>query len=120
MDRGVLGIGWVEATIALSRPVQPWSPTPANVLPTAVLARLVHANWRYTVVLDGRPVGTIGKGEMREFTVAAGEHRVRLRFVGLRRSAEVVMTLAEGEVRGLRCGTSGLGWPTLHEAPPGR
>jgi hypothetical protein len=50
--------------------------------------------------------------------VEPGEHRLHMRFVGLRRSEELRMSLKEGEERQFLCGTSGIGWPTLREASP--
>ena len=47
-----------------------------------------------------------------------GEHRLHMRFVGLRRSDELRVSLKEGEERQFLCGTSGMGWPTLREASP--
>jgi hypothetical protein len=41
-----------------------------------------------------------------------------MRFVGLRRSEELHMSLKEGGERQFLCGTSGMGWPTLREASP--
>lgn len=44
------------------------------------------------------------------------EHRLYVRFVGLRRSEELRVSLKEDEELDLLCGTSGFGWPTLREA----
>jgi hypothetical protein len=41
-----------------------------------------------------------------------------MRFVGLRRSEELQMSLKEGEERQFLCGANGIGWPTLREASP--
>jgi hypothetical protein len=70
------------------------------------------------VVLDDHPVGKIGNEQVRVFEVEPGEHRLHMRFVGLRRSEELRMSLKEGEERQFLCGTSGIGWPTLREASP--
>jgi hypothetical protein len=86
------------------------------VLPTALLVRLFKPHWNYTVVLDDRSAGKIGNEQVRVFEVAPGEHRLCMRFVGLRRSEELRMSLKEGEARQFICGTSGMGWPTLREA----
>ena len=56
---------------------------------------------------------------MRVFDVDPGEHRLRLRFVLLRRSKEMRVSLKADEERQFICGTSGFGWPTLIEASPG-
>ncbi len=104
--------------IRIFRPKKHWSVSPATVLPTALVFRLLRPQSRYTVVLDDHSVGKIGKEQVRVFEVEPGEHRLCLRFVGLRRSAELRMSLKEGEERKFLCGTSGMGWPTLREASP--
>ncbi|HEY7263666.1 MAG TPA: hypothetical protein VH589_19540 [Trebonia sp.] len=88
------------------------------MLPTALLFRLFKPQSDYTVVLDGQPVGQIGQEQVRVFEVEPGEHRLHMRFVGLRKSDELRMSLKEGEERQFLCGTSGMGWPTLREASP--
>jgi hypothetical protein len=70
------------------------------------------------VVLDDHSVGKIGNDQVRVFEVEPGEHRLCMRFVGLRRSEELRMSLKEGEERQFLCGTNGIGWPTLREASP--
>ena len=70
------------------------------------------------MVLDDHSAGKIGNEQVRVFEVEPGEHRLYMRFVGLRRSEELRMSLKEGEEREFLCGTSGLGWPTLREASP--
>ncbi len=45
-----------------------------------------------------------------------GEHRLSVRFVLLRRSRELQVTLKEDEERQFICGTNGFGWPVLREA----
>lgn len=106
------------SAIRIFRPKQHWSVSPATVLPTGLLFRLFRPHSSYTVVLDGHTAGKIGNEQVRIFEVEPGEHRLYMRFVGLRRSAELRMSLKEGEERQFRCGTSGLGWPTLREASP--
>jgi hypothetical protein len=104
--------------ITIFRPKRDWSAAPATLLPTALLVRLFKPRRNYTVVLDDRPVGKIGDEQLRVFEVGAGEHRLRVRFVLLRRSGELRMSLKGGEERQFICGTSGMGWPTLREASP--
>jgi hypothetical protein len=70
------------------------------------------------VVLDDHPVGKIGNDQVRVFEVEPGEHRLHMRFVGLRRSEELQTSLKEGEERQFLCGANGIGWPTLREASP--
>ena len=106
------------AAIRIIRPRRPCSATPATVLPTALLVRLFRLHWSYTVVLDHRAAGKIGVGQAKVFDVDPGEHSLRMRFVLLRRSKEIRVSLKEREERVLLCGTSGLGSPTLREASP--
>jgi hypothetical protein len=106
------------SVIRIIRSKQHWSVSPANVLPTGLLLRLFRFHSSYTVVLDGHPAGKIGNEQVRVFEVEPGEHRLYMRFVGLRRSEELRMSLKEGEERQFLCGTSGMGWPTLQEASP--
>jgi len=70
------------------------------------------------VVLDDHSAGKVGNEQVRVFEVEPGEHRLYMRFVGLRRSEELRMFLKEDEERQFLCGTSGMGWPTLREASP--
>ena len=107
------------AVIRISRPKRPWSVSPATVLPAALLLRLCRLHWNYTVLLDDRPVGKIGEGQVKAFAAGPGEHRLRMRFVLLRRSREVRMSLEEDEERTFVCGGNGIGWPTLREVSPG-
>jgi hypothetical protein len=106
------------SAIRISRPKKHWSVSPANVLPTGLLFRLFRPHSTYTVVLDDHPVDKIGNEQVRILQVEPGEHRLHLRFVGLRRSEELRLSLREGEERQLVCGTSAWGWPTLREASP--
>jgi hypothetical protein len=106
------------STIRILRPKQRWSVSPATVLPTGLLLRLIKPHWDYTVILDDRPAGKISYEQVRVFSVEPGEHRLCIRFIQLRRSAELRVSLKEDEERQFLCGTSGLGWPTLREASP--
>lgn len=106
------------SAISIFRPKRDWSVSPATVLPTALLVRLFRLHWSYTVVLDDHAVGKIGDEQVRVFEVGPGEHRLYLRFVLLRRSEELRMSLKEGEERQFLCGTNGIGWPSLREASP--
>ena len=106
------------SAIRIFRPKQRWSVSPATVLPTALLFRLFRPHSSFTVVLDDHSAGKIGNDQVRVFKVEPGEHRLYLRFVGLRRSEELRMSLKEDEERQFICGTSGMGWPTLREASP--
>jgi hypothetical protein len=106
------------SAIRIFRPKQAWSVSPRTVLPTALLIRLFRPASSYTVVLDDQSMGKIGNEQVRLFEVEPGEHRLYLRFVGLRRSEELRVSLNEGEERQFVCGTSGMGWPTLQEASP--
>jgi hypothetical protein len=106
------------SAIRIFRPKRAWSVSPATVLPTALLSHVIRPHWDYTVVLDGHSAGKIGNEQVRVFNVEPGEHRLLIRFVLLRRSEELRMSLKEDEERRFICGTSGLGWPTLRDASP--
>jgi hypothetical protein len=106
------------SAIRVFRPKQHWSVSPRTVLPTGLLFRLFKPQSNYTVVLDDHPVGKIGNEQVRVFNVEPGEHRLYMRFVLLRRSEEMRMSLKEDEERQFLCGTNGIGWPTLREASP--
>lgn len=106
------------SVIRISRPKQDWSPSPATLLPAALLVRLFRLHWNYTVVLDHHTAGKIGNDQVRVFNVDPGEHLLRMRFVLLRRSKEIRMFLKEDEEREFLCGANGFGWPTLREASP--
>jgi hypothetical protein len=106
------------SAIRIFRPKQPWKASPATLLPTGLLFRLFRPQSNFTVVLDDQPVGKIGREQVKVFQVEPGEHRLHMRFVGLRRSKELQVFLKEGEERQFVCGTSGMGWPALREASP--
>lgn len=106
------------SVIRISRPKQAWSVSPATVLPAGVLFRLSRLHWNFTVLLDGHPAGEIGNQQVKIFNVGPGEHRLRMRFVLLRKSEELRISLKEDEERTFICGINGIGWPTLREAPP--
>jgi hypothetical protein len=106
------------STIRVVRPKRRWSVSPATVLPTALLVRPFRRHWNYTVVLDDHPAGKIGVDQVRVFEVDPGEHRLSLRFVELRKSKELRMSLKADQERQFICGTSGFGWPTVREASP--
>jgi hypothetical protein len=106
------------SAIRIFRPKQHWSVSPATVLPAALLFRLFRIHPNYAVVVDDHPVGKIGNEQVRVFELAPGEHRLYMRFAGLRRSEELRVSLKEGEERQFLCGTNGLGWPTLRDASP--
>lgn len=106
------------SVIRISRPEQKWTVAPATVLPAGLVLRLFRFHWNFTVILDGHAAGKIGNEQVRVFNVDPGEHRLRIRFVLLRRSQEIRTFLKEGEEREFLCGANGFGWPTLREAPP--
>lgn len=106
------------SVISISRPKRGWSASPATVLPAALLLRLFRLHFDFTVILDGHTAGKIGSEQVKVFDVAPGEHRLRLRFVLLRRSKEMRMSLKEGDERHFLCSSNGMGWPTLREASP--
>jgi hypothetical protein len=90
---------WIMSTIRIFRPKRDWSVSPATVLPTALLVGLFKPHWNYTVILDGLSAGKIGNEQVRVFNVKPGEHRLCMRFVLLRRSEEMRMSLKEDEER---------------------
>lgn len=104
------------STIRIVRPRRQWAVSPATVLPTALLVRLFRPHWNYTVVLDHVAAGKLGDDQVRVLDVEPGEHRLSVRFVLLRRSRELQVTLKEDEERQFICGTNGFGWPVLREA----
>jgi hypothetical protein len=104
------------STITIFRPKQRWSVSPATVLPTGLLFHLLRPHSNYTVILDDHPVGKIGREQVKVFAVEAGEHRLCVRFVLLRQSKELRVSLKGDEDRQFICGSSGMGWPTLREA----
>lgn len=106
------------SAIRVFRPKQHWSVSPRTVLPAGLLLRLFRLHLSYTVVLDDHAVGKIGDEQVRVFEVDPGEHRLYMRFVGLRRSKELRLSLKEDEERQFLCGASAMGWPTLREASP--
>lgn len=106
------------SAIRIFRPKRGWSVSPATVLPAALFVRLFRPHWNLTVVLDGNPAGKIGIEQVKVLGVEPGDHRVYMRFVLLRRSKELRVSLKENEERQFLCGTNGIGWPTLREALP--
>lgn len=106
------------SVIRISRPKRDWSVSPATVLPLGLLLSLFRFHFNFTVVLDQHPVGKIGDEQVKVFHADPGEHRLHVRFVLLRRSKEMRMSLKEGEERDFLCGSNGIGWPTLREASP--
>lgn len=106
------------SVIRISRPKRDWSASPATLLPAGLLLRLFRFHFNFTVVLDQRSAGKIGVEQVRVFNVDPGEHRLHVRFVQLRRSREIRISLKEGEQRDFLCGSNGIGWPTLREASP--
>ena len=68
------------------------------------------------MVLDHVAAGKLGDDQVRVLDVEPGEHRLSVRFVLLRRSRELQVTLKEDEERQFICGTNGFGWPVLREA----
>lgn len=104
--------------IRISRPKQQWKVSPATLLPAGLLFRLFNPEANYTVVLDDQPVGHIGKKQVKVFEAEPGERQLYVRFVGVRQSDELRVSLKDGEERRFICGSTGMGWPTLREVPP--
>jgi hypothetical protein len=106
------------SAIRISRPKQQWKASPATLLPTGLLFRMFKPQSDYTVVLDDQPLGHIGKEQVKVFEAEPGEHQLYVRFVGLRKSDELLVSLKDGEERQFICGSTGMGWPTLREVSP--
>lgn len=106
------------SVIRISRPKRDWSVSPATVLPAGLFLRLLRFHFNFTVVLDKNPAGKIGIEQVRVFNVNPGEHRLHVRFLLLRRSKEMRISLKDGEERDFLCSSNGIGWPTLREASP--
>jgi hypothetical protein len=84
----------------------------------ALGAEQVGCGRQEQVILHGHSAGKIGNERVRVFDVEPAEHRLCMRFVLLRRSEEIRMSLKEDEERQFLCRTNGIGWPTLREASP--
>jgi hypothetical protein len=106
------------AVIRISRPKRGWSASPATVLPAGLLVRFFRLHFNFTVVLDDHSAGKIGNEQVSVFNVDPGEHRLYLRFLLVRRSKEMQISLGEGVERHFLCGSNAMGWPTLREASP--
>ncbi len=106
------------SSIRIFRPGQASSVSPATVLPIGLLLRIVGFHPSFTVLVDNQPVGKIGNDQVRVFDVEPGEHRLRIRFVELRKSRELRLSLKDDEERQFLCGANAIGWPTLREASP--
>ena len=104
------------SAIKIFRPKQSWSVSPVTVFPLGLLFHLLGFHPNFTVLLDDHPVGKIGNEQMRVFEVEPGDHRLRIRFVELRKSKQLRIFLRDGEERQFVCGANGIGWPTLREA----
>jgi hypothetical protein len=74
------------SAIRIPRPKQHWKASPATLLPTALLFRLFRQHPDYTVVLDDHSVGKAAYEQEAVFEVEPGEHRLSMRFVGVRKS----------------------------------
>jgi hypothetical protein len=109
---------FVMAVLRISRPKRGWAVSPATVLPAAWLVRLFGLHFNFTVVLDDHSAGKIGNEQVRVFNVDPGEHRLYLRFLLVRRSKKMQISLGEDVERDFLCGSNGMGWPTLREASP--
>jgi hypothetical protein len=77
-----------DAVIRLSRLKNPWRNRAA----------------RFDVFIDGSKAGEIRWGEIRDFSVSVGEHRVVLTISRRWKSKELQLSLKAGEVKRLICG----------------
>lgn len=62
---------------------------------------------RYRVRIDGHSVGLIAEGESLDFSVAPGDHRIRLRVQLTFTSAEKAVSLEAGQLAEFVCGPGG-------------
>lgn len=62
---------------------------------------------QYRVRIDGNPVGKIAEGETKDFSVPAGQHRVRLTIDRLWSSREVTLQVRDGELAEFICRPGG-------------
>lgn len=62
---------------------------------------------QYRVRIDGNPVGKIAEGETKDFSVPAGQHRVRLTIDRLWSSREVTLQVCDGELAEFICRPGG-------------
>jgi hypothetical protein len=62
---------------------------------------------RYQVRIDGSPVAKLAPGETRDFSVPAGEHRVRVTIDWLWTSREATLQLRDGERAEFSCRPGG-------------
>jgi hypothetical protein len=76
-------------------------------------ANLFDIGMAFTVFIDGVDVGKIWSNQIKAFEVAPGAHKVYVRFVLLRKSAELEITLDAGSQEFLFCRTSCLIYPIL-------
>lgn len=67
----------------------------------------------FLIEMDGSIVGKIRGGQTRLVQVAAGEHRIRVRFRLVVWSDVVIVTLKQEETARLTCDTDWRGYPTL-------
>lgn len=74
---------------------------------------------RYTVFVDGVPVGKLAARQSGQYSVAPGQHVVQLRIVntGTSRSDEVTVSVLAGQTRVLK--TKSLGVKNIFLAPLG-
>ena len=70
----------------------------------------------FTVFIDGVEVGQIWSNQVKAFDVAPGAHRVYVRFVLFRKSAELEVTLDAGTQEFLFCCTNWLAYPILRRS----
>lgn len=61
---------------------------------------------KYRILIDGSRVGTIGPGEVVDFPLAPGPHRLKIR-IDWCASPEVETELADGEVVDFECSPAG-------------
>ncbi|MGA7416526.1 MAG: hypothetical protein WB765_15380 [Acidimicrobiales bacterium] len=79
----------------------------ATVRVVRVAGRVVGTLGTYVLELDGEPVGGIKSGEVKNFAVAPGEHRLTVEVPHRHAVADTMFTAREHEIVFLECAPRG-------------
>jgi hypothetical protein len=79
-------------------------------------ANFLDLGMTFKVMLDGGVIGEILPRESKRFTIGAGEFSLAVRFLYLRGSRELTVSLEPGEVKYFTCQTNWIGFAVLHPA----
>jgi hypothetical protein len=69
---------------------------------------------RYWVLLDGRTVGTLGRGESMQMPLQSGPHRLQVK-IGTEKSQAFVIDGDGDRTLAFRCGSTGSAWDTMED-----